>query len=193
MSYLYTRTYGGLGDLGYSYPRGSCSQVNQGESRCFRSREASIASRAGCRSIGSTCEVGGDAGTAYCCPPGSLANEPAGATSEPEGGETVQATGGKGVVETVTEWAEDLFETTTTTKGGGGTTPQQPTAQGFAQYARQVTGEESARAEMDALPIEAESAIPWYQRYQTHITIASTVVGLGAFGIWLYVQSKGKR
>jgi hypothetical protein len=187
MSYLYTRTYGGLGDLGYSYPRGSCSQVNQGESRCFRSSEASIASRAGCLSVGSACEVGGDSGTSYCCPPGSLANEPAGATAEPEGRETVQASG-KGIVETVTEWAGDLFDPTK----GGGATPQQPTAQGFAQYARQVTGEESARAEMEALPIEAETAIPWYQRYQTHITIASTVVGLGAFGLWLYVQSKGK-
>lgn len=190
MSYLYSRTHQGLGALGYSYPRGSCSQVNQGESRCFRSRESSIASRAGCRSIGDSCTVGGDSGTVYCCPPGALATAPAGAGTQEQGEpETAVPSGGKGVVETVTEWAEDLFDPTK----GGGAAPQQPTAQGFAQYARQVTGEESARAEMSTLPIEAEDSIPWYQRYQTHITIASTVVGLGVFGLWLYVQSKGKR
>lgn len=193
--YEYTRSYTGLGrqsytrsytGLGYSYPRGSCSQVNQGERRCFRPREESIATRAGCRSTDASCEVSGTTGAAFCCPPGSLATDPSPASSDaPAAGER------KGVWESITEWFTETGERVTERPAPSGVTGKdQPTADGFAEHASNAAGTEAARAEMDELPIEDETEIPWYTRYQTHITIASTVIGLGAFVGWVALKDK---
>jgi hypothetical protein len=43
---------------------------------------------------------------------------------------------------------------------------------------------------MESLPIEDETEAPWYQRYQTHITIASTALGLVTFLGWLALRKK---
>jgi hypothetical protein len=195
--YEYTRSYEGLGrqaytrtyhGLGYSYPRGACSQVNQGERRCFRPREESIAPRAGCVDTEAACEVGGDTGASYCCPPGGLVAAPPGERREaaaPAEGER------KGVWESITEWFTETGERVTDRPAPtGARKDQQPTSEGFAAHAEGAAREEAARAEMDELPIEDETGIPWYTRYQTHITIASTVIGLGAFIGWVMLKDK---
>jgi len=69
----------------------------------------------------------------------------------------------------------------------------QPTAEGFATYAKDVARTEGAAAEEDILPVQelpGDTSGTWVERYQTHITIASTVIGLATFGIWLIVRKK---
>jgi len=82
----------------------------------------------------------------------------------------------------------------------GATPSGQPTAEGFSQYTKEAAIREGAAAEDEVLPIqELPSDDPgerlaqtqtWIERYQTHITIASTVIGLGTFGIWLLVRKR---
>lgn len=195
--YEYTRSFGGLGALGYSYPRGACSQVSGGEQRCFRPSEESIARRAGCRDTGEACEVSGATGATYCCPAtAGLARQP-GATT-PSSAETPAAEGErKGVWESITEWftaegerVTDRPAPTPAGKASGAPAGGTPTPDGFAQYAREVAGSEAARQEMETLPIEDQTPAPWYQRYQTHITIASTGLGLLTFLGWLALRKK---
>jgi hypothetical protein len=181
----YTRTYGGLG---YSYPRGACSQVNQGERRCFRPREESIATRAGCRDTQDACEVGGDTGALYCCPPGGLVAAPPGSGGAAAEAEAPAEGERKGVFETITEWFTREGERVTDRPAPAGA--EKPTAEGFAAHAADAAATEAASAEMSTLPIEDETTIPWYTRYQTHITIASTVIGLGSFLAWVILKDK---
>lgn len=189
--YEYKKTYEGLGALGYSYPRGACSQVGGGEQRCFRPSEASIATRAGCRDTSEDCEVGGDAGSMYCCSAtAALTRQPGSAAPSGDGGAPADGER-KGVWETVTEWftasGERVTERPAPTPG-----EKAPSADGFAEHTRRVAGEEAADQEMRTLPIEDEDLAPWYQRYQTHITLASTGIGLVTFMGWLLLKDKKK-
>jgi hypothetical protein len=196
--YEYKRSVSGLGALGYSYPRGACSQVNGGEQRCFRPSEESIATRAGCRDTGSACEVSGATGATYCCPAtASLAREAGSAAPAAEEGAPAEGER-KGVWESITEWftaegerVTDRPPPTPAAKGSGAPSGGTPTPDGFAQYAREVAGSEAAGQEMRSLPIEDQTPAPWYQRYQTHITIASTAIGLVTFFGWLALRDKG--
>lgn len=199
--YEYTRTYGGLGALGYSYPRGACSQVSGGEQRCFRPSEESIARRAGCTDTGDACEVSGATGATYCCPATAALARQAGAPAPSGGGAPAEEGEGegerKGVWETITEWftaegerVTDRPAPTPAAKSSGAPSGGTPNADGFAQYAREVAGTEAARQEMETLPIEDQTGAPWYQRYQTHITIASTAIGLLTFVGWLALRKK---
>lgn len=79
-----------------------------------------------------------------------------------------------------------------------GTTPSgKPSADGFSAYAKETAMREGAAAEDEILPIQelpgdevADEQRTWVERYQTHITLASTMIGLATFGIWLIVRKK---
>ena len=82
----------------------------------------------------------------------------------------------------------------------GATADGKPTAAGFSSYAREAAVREVAEVDEEMAPIEetppdspAEqqaAAGSWIERYQTHITLISTVVGLGTFVIWLVLRKK---
>jgi hypothetical protein len=82
----------------------------------------------------------------------------------------------------------------------GGTGANKPTAQGFATYAQEAALRTGAAAENEVLPIEetppdsagqqAAEEQTWIERYQTHITLASTAIGLGTFLVWLVIRKK---
>jgi len=81
----------------------------------------------------------------------------------------------------------------------GATAASSPTAAGFSQYASEAAIREVAVVDEEQAPIqEVPSDAPdgqedersWIEQYQTHITIASTLVGLGTFIIWLAVRKK---
>jgi hypothetical protein len=75
-----------------------------------------------------------------------------------------------------------------------------PTATGFSKYAGEAAIRAGAAQEDEIYPIEeAPESDPsqygaeersWIQRYQTHITIASTVIGLATFLGWLILRKK---
>lgn len=81
----------------------------------------------------------------------------------------------------------------------GATPDGKPSAAGFSAYAREtavrevaVVDEEQAPIEetpSDA-PVEGEDHRSWGERYQTHVTIVSSLVGLGTFVIWLMIRKK---
>jgi hypothetical protein len=126
----------------------------------------------------------------YCCPPGGLATSPPGERTEPAAPAEGER---KGVWESITEWFTETGERVTDRPAPAGVTSKggrQPTSEGFAAHAEGAAREEAATAEMDTLPIEDETGIPWLTRYQTHITIASTVIGLGAFIGWVMLKDK---
>lgn len=184
--------------LGFSDPRGTCSQVSGGETRCFRAREAAAATSNRCRSLSQNCTVGSDAGTMYCCPQFGSVRAP------------TTSGGGEGIT--------DLLDTLATTGGGstgGGTlnalrgilgfgvsVPQTTpsgsktasTAQAVANAAKGVAVTEAAAVEQEIIgPVEESpggASGSWLSRYQTHITIASTVIGLLTFVIWLVARKK---
>ena len=69
----------------------------------------------------------------------------------------------------------------------------QPTADGFSTYAQETAAREGAAAEDEILPIQelpGDEQGTWIERYQTHVTLASTMIGLATFGIWLIVRKK---
>jgi hypothetical protein len=69
----------------------------------------------------------------------------------------------------------------------------QATAEGFATYAKDLAEREGAAAEDEILPIQelpGDTEGTWIERHQTHITIASTLIGLATFGVWLIVRKK---
>ena len=80
----------------------------------------------------------------------------------------------------------------------GATASGQPTAEGFSEYTKEAAVRAGAAAEDEILPVqelpgdeqEDVEQRTWIERYQTHITIASTVIGLGTFVIWLIVRKK---
>jgi hypothetical protein len=82
----------------------------------------------------------------------------------------------------------------------GATPDGKPTAAGFSSYAREAAVREVAQVDEEMAPIEEtppdspaqqqEDERSWIERYQTHITLISTVVGLGTFVIWLALRKK---
>jgi hypothetical protein len=69
----------------------------------------------------------------------------------------------------------------------------QTTADGFVNYAKDTALREGAAAEEEVLPVQelpGDTSGTWIERHQTHITIASTLIGLATFGIWLVVRKK---
>ena len=188
MSYEYALR--GLSGLGFSDPRGTCSEVTGGETRCFRAREASAATSHRCRSTTQSCTVGGDSGTTYCCPQFGTVRATGPATT-PEGGEgalTQAANALKGILG---------FGVGVSTATGGNaeavSEKASPAAQ-VANAAKNVAISEAAAVEEETMgPAEdapGGSSSDWLSRYQTHITIASTAIGLLTFVIWLVVRKK---
>jgi len=204
MSYEY---YGpGLGALGFSNPRGACTEIANGETRCFREREAGSARSQNCQSLTTACEVGGDGGTMYCCPQ-------FGATRAPEGGATPApaAATPEGAPETLLEQGWDWFREVIGAKGQstpdsqplpmpGVTADGKPSAAGFSAYVREAAVREIATVDEEQAPVQETpdddprsdegDGRSWIERYQTHITLVSTLVGLGTFVIWLVVRKK---
>ncbi len=82
----------------------------------------------------------------------------------------------------------------------GATPDGKPTASGFSSYAREAAIRETAAIDEEQAPIEEtppddpetrqNDERSWIERYQTHITLASTVIGLGTFVIWLMLRKK---
>lgn len=198
--------YKGRG-LGFSDPRGTCSQVSGGETRCFRPSEVAAATRNRCRSTSQGCTVSGSSGTTYCCPRFGNVRPPA----TPDSGDDITglldtlATTGSG-----TSGGGALTQAANALKGilgfgvgvaqttGGNTEAANekasPAAQAVANAAKNVAVTEAAAVEEDVMgPVEdapGGSSGNWLSRYQTHITIASTVIGLLTFVIWLAVRKK---
>lgn len=189
-----TYEYKGRG-LGFSDPRGTCSQVANGETRCFRPSETAAATRNRCLSTNQSCTVGGSSGAMYCCPQFGSTRAPTTApTTAPattgEGGALTQAANaikgilgfGVGVPQPPSGNAGAVDD-----KGS-------PTAQGFSDYAKNAAVTEAAAVEEEVIgPVEEEpggSSGNWLNRYQTHITIASTAIGLVTFVIWLVAKKK---
>jgi hypothetical protein len=85
----------------------------------------------------------------------------------------------------------------------GATADGKPTAAGFSSYAREAAVREVASVDEEMAPIEETPADDpetqqnderaWIERYQTHITLVSTIVGLGTFVIWLALRNKNVR
>lgn len=192
----------GLGAMGFSDPRGTCTEVSGGEARCFRGREAAAAARRNCLSLETACEVGGDDGTMYCCPQFGETRPPAG---------TAQAVAPVEEDETLFEQGWEWFRDIVGGKGEqlvsgqpapmpGATPDGKPSASGFSQYAAEVAIREVAAVDEDEAPIQEvppdsqgeqrERQRSWVERYQTHVTIASTLIGLGTFVVWLMVRKK---
>jgi len=75
-----------------------------------------------------------------------------------------------------------------------------PSAGGFAQYAAAVAERETAaideeQAPFEEVPGDSEQAYQqdersWVERYQSHITIGSTIIGLLTFVAWLVLRKK---
>lgn len=201
MSYYYGP---GLGALGFSDPRGNCTEVENGETRCFRLREAGSARSRDCVSLTRDCEVGGDDGTIYCCPqygttrapgtpPSNYQNEP---TEEPR---TMIGQGWNWFQEVIGAKEQGVSEQSTPMPGS--TPSGKPTAAGFSAYAQEAAIRETAAVEEeqqapiqeapeDSSDVEQNEESSWIEQYQSHITLASTVIGLGTFIIWLMVRKK---
>lgn len=203
MSYDY---YGpGLGALGFSDPRGTCAEVSNGETRCFRQREAGAARSRDCRSLTRQCEVGGDDGTMYCCPQFGTTRAPGTAPSWQQDQEAEEPTT---IIGEGWEWFREVLGA----KGRQGSQDQpapmpgatidgKPSAEGFSAYAREAAIRETAAVEEehqapiqeapdDSSSDEQDEERSWIERYQTHITLVSTVIGLGTFIVWLMVRKK---
>jgi hypothetical protein len=183
MAYEFTRS-----GLGFSDPRGACSEVTGGETRCFRAREAAAATSHRCRSTTQTCTVGGDAGTVYCCPQFGSVRASGPATTPEGGGALTQAANAlKGILGFGVSQTTDVNTEAANEKGA-------PSAQGFSNYVKNAAVAEAAAVEEDVMgPAEdapGGSSGNWISRYQTHITIASTAIGLATFVIWLVVRKK---
>lgn len=193
--------------LGFSDPRGTCSQIANGETRCFRPSETAAATRNRCRTLSpsQSCTVSGASGSMYCCPQFGSTRAPATSQSFDSLLDTLATTGGGSP-----SGGGALTQAVNTVKGilGFGVGVSQttgvnveaanekgsPTAQGFANYAKGVATQEAAAVEEDTMgPAEdAPGGSPgdWLSRYQTHITIASTAIGLVTFAIWLVARKK---
>ncbi|MHC4702352.1 MAG: hypothetical protein ACYTFQ_17430 [Planctomycetota bacterium] len=84
----------------------------------------------------------------------------------------------------------------------GATPDGKPSAESFVDYAREVAVREVAVVDEEMAPIQetppdspsaqAEER-SWGDRYQTHITLISTVVGLGTFVAWLLLRKGDNR
>lgn len=82
----------------------------------------------------------------------------------------------------------------------GATADGKPSAAGFSSYARETAVREVAAVDEEMAPIEEQppddpetqqsDERSWIERYQTHITLVSTIVGLGTFVIWLVIRKK---
>lgn len=202
MSYEYYTP--GLGALGFSDPRGSCSEIANGETRCFREREAGQARSRGCNSLTTPCEVGGDNGTMYCCPQFGTTRAPTGDTPVTSSSENSSGT----LIDQGWNWFREILGTknqsgsTQPVPMPGATADGKPSASGFSAYAREAAVRETAVVDEEQAPIqEAPGGDPRVEeneqrfrieRYQTHITLASTIIGLGTFVVWLMVRKKDK-
>lgn len=192
MTYEYKRR-----GMGYWDPRGTCSQVSGGETRCFRPSEVAAATRNRCRSTSQSCTVSGSSGTTYCCPRFGSVRPPTTSGGDITGLLDTLATTGGGSG----SGGGALTQAANAVKGilGFGVSTQttaeaSPTAQGFSDYAKNAAVTEAAAVEEEVIgPVEEEpggSSGNWLNRYQTHITIASTAIGLVTFVIWLVVKKK---
>lgn len=203
MAYEYSQ-----GGLGFSDPRGTCGQIANGETRCFRPSEAAAAARNNCRTLSPSqgCTVSGASGSMYCCPQfgstrasapsqsfdsllDTLATTGGGSTSSGGGALTQAANAIKGILGFGVGVAQ-----TTGVNVAAANEKGSPGAQAAANTAKNIAVTEAAAIEEDTMgPVEDSpggSTGDWLSRYQTHITIASTVIGLGTFLIWLAVRKK---
>lgn len=182
----------GPGALGFSDPRGACSEITGGETRCFRAREATAAANNRCRASSQSCQVGGDAGTMYCCPQFGTTRAPV--TTQPaqttgsEGSVLTQAVNTmKGIlgfgVGTALETPGTGQEKTVGAVGDGVVTDAQVVAiQEAETIAEQVAGGSGSG--------QGTTIQTWYQRYQMPILIGTSVVGILLTAIWLVARKK---
>jgi len=195
----------GMGALGYSDVRGSCNQgtVRSGQKICFRSsgNDAAAAQRMRCVPIpGDTGTVGArsDACQHYCCPSSVTQN-----ASLPSPEDEDEDEGG---ISAVFDWVAETVGFPTQPKPEsplpmpGQTSTGKATESGFATYTAAAAERTAAAIDDENMPIEEAPADSpeevrteqrsWIEQYQTHITLASTVIGLLTFIIWLAVRKK---
>jgi hypothetical protein len=189
MSYEYAMS--GPGALGFSDPRSTCSEIEGGETRCFRSREASAASGYHCRTLSQACEVGSDSGTMYCCPQFGATRAPAGSTTPAaqEGGVLTQvANTMKGIL--------GVGAPTTTTPSQSVTKTIETVARTVASDAQVIAFQETSDAASDAAggagagTNQGGGIQPWYQQYQVPIMIGTAAIGLLMTFIWLIARKR---
>ena len=188
MSYEYAMS--GPSALGYSEPRGSCSEISGGETRCFRAREAAAAANNNCRASSQSCQVGGDAGTMYCCPQfgairAPVTTQPA-STTESGGGALTQAVNAmKGIlgfgVGVAAETPGTGQEKTVASVGENVVTD----AQVVAMQEAETIAEQAAGGSGQGTTIQT-----WYQQYQMPILIGTSVVGILLTAVWLIARKK---
>jgi hypothetical protein len=188
MTYEYTtrrpvvRSRARLSGMGYSAERGRCDNPSGGATRCFRATESAIATRMNCNNTATACTVSNASGTMWCCPTTEApVIQPT--TSAPSTSTTSTSTGVSTNPKEIRNTSEVNLSTISDSK-----ITEDELAQHASSVARQV-----ADTEYDSqMPIESDSENEqqWYERYSTHITIGSTVIGLGTFLIWLAVRKR---
>lgn len=184
MSYEYAMS--GLGALGYSDPRATCSEISGGEVRCFRPREASAAASYRCRTLSQSCQVSGEAGTNYCCPQFGTRRAPTGGsvTAEQEPSALTQA------VDTVKGVLGFGVEVPGTLSAGQGKAMVDVVVEDATNIAFQEVANAAEEAAGGAGANPAPPVQPWYQQYQMPIMIGTAAVGLLTTIIWLIARKK---
>jgi len=187
MSYEYNA---GLGALGWVRTGGGCRVGgNAGIMRCVPPSEvASARARGAVVQTGQSCSyMAGSTrrtGTKYCFP-SEAAAAPA---AEPENEESFDS-----FLDRIAAGAGEAAEAVSSKFTG----EVQDTAGKLVGTAAQVAIEEGQAAEDEAIPWqetpEGGDGNNWLQQYMPHITIASTLIGLGTFVIWLAVRNKDKK
>lgn len=191
MSYEYTMN--GMGSLGFSDPRATCSEISGGETRCFRSSESSSASRNNCRTLSQTCQVGGDSGSMYCCPQfGSVRAPASGASTTPtteQGGSVL--TQAVNTMKGILGFGVGIPQTT---PGTGQSKSVEDVAHSVETNAKDVAIEEASDIADEtaggSVTDPAPQIQPWYQQYQMPILIGTAAVGLLTTVIWLVARKK---
>lgn len=83
----------------------------------------------------------------------------------------------------------------------GATPDGKPSSESFAEYAREAAVRETAAVDEEIAPFQEtspddpaeEEERSWGERYQTHITLISTLVGLGTFVAWLLLRKNSNQ
>ena len=191
MSYEYTMH--GLGSLGFSDPRATCSEISGGETRCFRASEAAAASSNHCRTLSQNCQVGGDSGSMYCCPQFGSVRAPAGGaaatpTTDQGGSVLTQAVDTmKGILGFGVGVAQATPGTGQSKSVGDVASAVETNAKDVAlQEASNVADEVAGGSDTNPAP----QIQPWYQQYQMPILIGTAAVGLLTTVIWLVARKK---
>jgi hypothetical protein len=190
MSYEYFKDTG-LGALGWVRLSGESCRVGSGAGimRCVPSTEVASARNQGAvLQAGTTCSyMSGTTrrtGAKYCFPAAAASGAPA--VAEETEGESFES-----FLDRLATGAQETVQAVSSKLTG------QQVADKVVDTAARVALVEGENAEDALIPFqetpEGRGGGTWLQQYMPHITIASTLIGLGTFVIWLAVRSKDKK